>query len=252
MNEALLTWAIVLLAFGSFLIGTQIVRRRRTRLDLRPIKGYQALPLLIDESVESDLPPHFSLGTSGVGQTSTVTALASADVMYYLVRRYSFGRQVPLVTLSDPMTAAIAGDTLRQAYIARDNLDVYRQRLTVAWFPQGERSLAFAAGAAAFAKDREAANHILIGRFGVELAFFAESIQRKNQKLIANSTDLEGQAVAFVMADDVVIGEELFVGGLYLNRPDTIRESSLIAQDVLRWSVIIFGILLGILLNAVE
>jgi hypothetical protein len=249
---SLLTWSILLLTFAVFLLATQLVRRRRTLLDLRPIRAYSNLPTAIDETVESNLPPHFSFGASKVGQETTVTALASADIIYFLVRRISFTRQVPLlVTMSDPVTLAIASDTLRKAFLARDNLNAFRPTAAV-WYPDGERSLVFAAGVVRLTQDINASRHVLLGDFGAELAYFGENAARRQQRLIANSTQLEGQAIAYAYTDDVLIGEELFVGNAYLERGDTFSEASLVTLDVLRWGVIVFGILFGVLVNAVN
>lgn len=251
MSDATLTWALLLIAFVSLLAGSTLVRRRRTPLDLRPIGGYQVLPLAIDEAVESDRPLHFSLGASAIGGDSTPTLLAATEIIYHLVTRLSFGRRLPLVTLSDPMTLAVASDTLRKAYALRNNLEAYRSR-AVAWYPQGERSLAFAAGIASHAADINVSSHILLGNFGAEMAYVGESNIRRDVHLIANSTTLEGQAVAYAMGEQMIIGEELFVGSAYLDRDNPLHMGSLIAQDTLRWLVIIFGILLGILLNTVD
>ncbi|NJL94202.1 MAG: hypothetical protein HC915_11005 [Anaerolineae bacterium] len=227
------------------------MRRRRTRLDLRPIPGYRALPIAIDETVESDLPPHFSLGTSALGQVSTVTALVSAEVVYRLVQRVSFTRRVPLVTLSDPVTLALASDTLRRAFLARDNLEAFRPSAAV-WYPGSEQSVVYAAGAARLAADTRSSSHVLVGTFGTELVFFLEHAARQRQRSFAHSTSLNGQAVAYVMADHFLIGEELFVGSAYLQRGSTVDEATLLTLDVLRWLVIIFGITLGVLLNVLD
>ena len=150
-----------------------------------------------------------------------------------------------------PVTLAFAADTLRRAYLARDNLAALRPA-AAAWFPQGERSLVFAAGAATYATSSGAGNHILMGTFGPELALLAEAGIRRKQSVLAHSATLDGQAVAYAISSSTLIGEELFVGGAYLDRGDAARTGSLIALDVLRWGVIIFGILLGILMNAVD
>src|SRR5262245_35043221 len=112
------TVGLVLAALVSLYLGSLNVRRRRTPMIIRPIPAYQILPVAIDESVESNRPAHISLGAAGIGGESTVTALASLDVIYILVRRLSFERRLPLVTLSDPISLAVAGDTLRRAYAA--------------------------------------------------------------------------------------------------------------------------------------
>lgn len=238
MNDALITWALLLVGLVFLWIGSYFVRRRRTPLALRPIEAYRVMPLIADETIESNRLPHISLGASGIGGETTVTALASADVMYYLVRRMSFSKQIPLVTLSDPITLLLSYDTLRRAYAARDNLESFRATASV-WVPQGERSMVFAAGAASLSQSVKTENHVLLGTFGSELAYFGEVHSRRNQLLIANSTLLEGQAVAFAMSDHPLIGEELFVGGAYLHPENSLRMGSLIAQDVLRWLTIL-------------
>jgi hypothetical protein len=251
IDEMILTWIIILFGFASFLMGSLITRRHRTPLDLRPIEGYQILPVAVDEAVESARRLHLSLGASAVGQETTLAALAGAEVMYHLIRRMSFTRQLPLVTMSDPVTLAVTEDTLRKAYLSRDNLTAYHPTAAV-WYPQGERSLAFAAGVSSLAADIDAPSHVMLGTFGSEIAYFGESSMRREQRLVANSIVLEGQAVAYGMADASIIGEELFVGGAYLNRDNTAQMGSLIALDTLRWGIIVFGILLGILVNAVD
>jgi len=238
MTDAQITVLILGVAFISLLLGSTVVRRRRTPLDLRVIDGYRVLPLAIDAAVESDRPPHFSLGASSVGAQTTLAALAASDLMYYLVKRMSFERRLPLVTLSDPITLAVASDTLRKAYIARNNIEAFHPG-SVAWYPQGERSLAFAAGAASHATALDVSSHILLGDFGAELAYFGEAKMRRDQQMIANSITLDGQAVALAMTNKTIIGEELFVGGAYLDHDKTLAMGGLIAQDTLRWLIIL-------------
>src|SRR5687768_16633163 len=117
MNEMILTWVIILTGFASLLFGSLIVRRRRTPLDLRPIEGYAILPVAVDEAVESARRLHLSLGASAVGQGTTLAALAGNEIIYALTKRLSFTRQLPLVTMSDPITLAVTEDTLRKAYL---------------------------------------------------------------------------------------------------------------------------------------
>lgn len=241
------TLGLLLIAGASFYLASLRLRRRRTPLDLRYIRGYDLMPYAIDESVESGRPMHFSFGASAVGGETTPAALAAAGLMYYLIRRLSFERNLPLITLSDPITLALGSDTLRRAYMARDNLEAYRWNTTT-WYPQGERSLAFGAGAAAHSANMDVSSHVLLGAFGLEIAYLLESGRRRGQRLIANSTQLEGQAVAYVMADEKIIGEEIFVGDAYLNPSDVLSLSSLIAQDTLRWVVIIL-IIIGVIVN---
>lgn len=249
--NAVVTVGLLLAAFVSLYLGSLNVRRRRTPLNLRTIHAYTILPPAMDETVESSRPAHFSFGASTIGGETTSAALASSVIFYNLWRRISFERRLPLVTLSDPLTLAIAGDTLRRAYAARGNQAAFRQN-AAAWYPQGVGSMTFAAGAASAATDLDSAHHVLLGDFGAELAFLGETALRRDHGFIANSIRPEGQAVAFVFSPSPILGEELFVGGAYLDPTSPLQTGTLIAQDTLRWLVIVFGILLGIILNAVE
>jgi hypothetical protein len=235
MTNSEITWVLLAAAVAVTLVGALIARRRS--FALRPIAAYTLLPDLMADAVESDQGVHFSTGSAALGQTSTVSALASAELIYRLASRLAVGERSPLITLSDPVTLLLAQDTLRRAYTYRQRQQAYRVR-AAAWFPQGRRSLAFAAGASSLAADADVSTSILLGRFGAELALFGASAVRHDQRLIAHSDLVEGQAVAFAQADRVLIGEELYAGAAYMDgRP--VDVGGVVAQDVLRWVVIV-------------
>jgi hypothetical protein len=246
MGNSELTWILLAIAFTVTLSGLLIARRRP--IPLRPISAYAILPTLTASALESDTRTHFSIGGSAIGETGTISALASAEIIYRVASRLAVGEQLPLITLSDPTTLPLAQDTLRRAYEFRQRLDRYHST-TAAWFPQGQRSVAYAAGASSLAADADVTHSILLGRYGIEMAIFGESALRHDQHLIAHSDAVEGQAVAFAQADELLIGEELYAGLGYLaGRPFEI--GSLVAMDILRWLVIL-GILVAALQAAV-
>jgi hypothetical protein len=236
--ETTFFWLILTAAFVVTVLGGVILNRRGKQLVLRSIPGYRAMPSAVEQSIESDRPLHLSLGASAVGQSGTLAAIAGTNVIFALVERQAFTRRIPLISLTDPVSLAVTQDTLRKAYLARQNLAAYRSN-AVAWFPQGARSLAFAAGASSLAHSMNVSSAILVGEFGQELAFIGEAGVRHRQYLIGASTDLEGQAVAYAQSDVLLIGEELFVGGAYLEPRNATYQGGVIALDVLRWLVVI-------------
>lgn len=242
IEHAALTWALVALAFAATLAGRFIVRR--FGVHFRPIPAYVQLPELAADAVEGDKRLHFSLGASAIGQSSTVSALTSAEIFYRLTERLAIGQQIPLVTLSEPLTLPLAQDTLRRAYEYRRTMNRYRPN-AAAWYPQGPRSWAFAAGAAALAADADVESSILLGRFGTEMALIGESARRYNQRLLAHSDLLEGQAIAFAQASPVLLGEELYAGPAYLGGT-ALERGGVIAQDVLRWLLILTILVLAL------
>jgi hypothetical protein len=241
--DAELTLAMLAVAFAATMVGRFIVRRFAPHN--RPIPAYAVLPELAANAVESNYKLHFSMGSSALGETSTLTALVSAEVIYRLVERLTIGYQTPIITLSSAITLPLAQDTLRRAFAYRQNMAYYRSS-AAAWYPQGGRSWAFAAGAAALSADFDAHSNVVLGSFGTEAALIGESALRYDQGLILHSDRIEGQAVAFAQADHMLLGEELYVGPAYL-KGSALERGGVFAQDVLRWLVI-----LGILAAALQ
>lgn len=232
IGDSELIWVFVAITFAAMMAGRFIVRRFSPHL--RPIRAYERLPVLAADAVESARRVHISLGDSALGSSSTVAALVSAEIAYRMSERLAISRHLPLLTLTSPMTLPLAQDTLRRAYLYRRTMDYYRSS-AAAWYPPG---LAFAAGAASLSADLDADSHVLLGRFGTNLALLGESALRHSQTVIAHSDLLEGQAVAFAQAHDVLLGEELYAGPAYLGGT-ALERGSVFAQDVLRWLVIL-------------
>jgi hypothetical protein len=243
ISDAGLSLVVLALAFAATMIGRFVARRFSPRY--RPIPAYIVLPELAADAVESSYRLHLSMGSSALGETSTISALAAAEIIYRLTERLAISYQTPLVTTGSTMTLPLAQDTLRHAFEYRQNMATYRST-AAAWFPQGARSLSFAAGAASLAADQDVHSNVLLGRFGYEAVLIGESALRYDQGLIMHSDLIEGQAVAYVQADQYLLGEELYVGPAYLNG-SALERGGVFALDVLRWLVI-----LGILIAALQ
>jgi len=235
MTDSELIITLLTIAFSATLIGALIARRVPVRL--RPIAAYDALPTIAANAVESGQRVHFSLGSSALGDPSTLSALASNEVVYQLADRLAISPHPPLITLSQPTALPLAQDTLRRAYERRLRAEAFRAT-QAAWYPLGRRSMAFAAGASAHAADIDAFSSVLLGRFSTELAFFGESAVRHDQVLVAHSDSPGGQAVAYAQADHPLLGEELYAGPAYLSRRP-LHIGTVVAMDVLRWAVIL-------------
>jgi hypothetical protein len=218
-------------------IVTQFIRRRRSLYTLRPIQAYSDLPLMVGEAIESNRPVHVSLGGAGLGGDDTLLALASAELFYQTAERAAVGGVNPILTISDSSAIPLGQDTLRRAFTARGLLNRY-QRGSVRWYPAGPRSLAFAAALTATLADDDVGANVLVGRFGPELALVTEAAARRQQPVIAASSQLEGQAIAYVMSDTPLIGEEIFQGGAYLGE-SAAQTAGVVTQDVLRWLLIL-------------
>lgn len=230
--ETLILYLVILIGF----VFTFVVAIRLRNVPLRPIPAYEALSPAAGEAVEADKSIHISLGSSAVREESTLSALAGAEILYFIAERAAIGDKPTLVTTSDPLTLGLAQDALRRAYKARGKANRFRPTLA-RWYPQGPMSLAFAAGVGGALRDEDILSNVLVGRFGSELALLAESAVRADKLVIAHSDRVEGQAVAYAISRTPLIGEELYVSAGYL-RGNPLGVGGVVALDVLRYLVI--------------
>jgi len=172
-------------------------RRAQRRLDgLERIAGWTT------QSIESNRPLHLAIGGSAIGADKTPAALAEAELFHQIIKRADAGDIAPILSTSTPVMIPLGQGTLRRAWHKGDGAS------RVIWYPQ---NLSYASAiAASMAGDKPAA-HIMAGGFGVELALMLDGADRQGQPSLAVSDRLDGQAVAYALADHVLIGEELFV-----------------------------------------
>jgi hypothetical protein len=244
MPEELMILIVLVAAFAVTIAAWITVRRRKRRFSFRPIAAYEQLADVAGRAIESDRPYHFSFGRSELGQESTITALASAEIAYHMTLRSAIGERVPVMTASDPLALTLVQDTLRRAYTY--NLDVLP--LSAArWFPPGPEGLAFAVALSALVGQEDISSNVAFGHFGAELSYVVEASVRRDLTTLAASDRLDGVAVAFVTADEPLIGEEMFAGGAYLSQ-EPLQRGAVLAQDILRW-LVIGGILAGVVIT---
>jgi hypothetical protein len=227
---------IILLAMVISVIMTQFIRRRRDLFTLRKIAAFDVLPTWVGVAIEANRPLHMSLGSVELGGRSTVLALASAELFYQLTQQASIGDVAPILTLSNTSALPLGYDTLRRAYASRNRLERYRSN-SVRWYPGGTRSLAFAAALTGLMSTDNVSANVLVGSFGPELALVMDASYRRNLPVIAASDQLEGQAIAYALADQPLIGEEIFAAGSYLGRRSAER-ADVVTIDLLRWLLI--------------
>jgi len=237
VETRLFTILILVVAFAAVVIATQVIRRRRDAFPLRLIRAYESLIPQVAAAIEANRPVHLSAGSAGLGGENTLLALVNAELFYRVAQQAAIGATSPIITTSDTTAIPLAYDTLRRAYESRGLLSSYRSS-GVRWYPAGPRSLAYAAALTASLGVNNVYANVLVGSFGPELALIAEAAARRDQVLIAASDQLPGQAVAYAVSDQPLIGEEMFAAGAYLGDEASFR-AALVAQDLLRWLLII-------------
>lgn len=228
---------LIVLALVVSIIATQFVRRARNRFPLRVIPAFSVLPDYVGLSIEANSPLHLAMGSSGVGGTSTLLSLASAEFFYQIAQRASISDVAPILTMSNASSLPLAQDTLRRAFISRGRATRY-SFTNARWYPTGSRSMAYAAAITSLMNNKQPAANIFAGSFGIELGLMMEAGARRNIPSIGVSDQLEGQAVAYAFSEHVLIGEEIFAAGAYLGQGAS-QVAEQIALDMLRWLLII-------------
>lgn len=218
-DTTVMIFAILILA-----IFVNVGRRWQERQPMRPISAIDQLRRMSGTSIEADQPLHLSLGSATVGDETTVLSLLSSDFLYQVARTVAIGDTPPLFTVSDGTAIPLAMDTLRRAYQAEarpnavNRFNFLNDRLLSArWYPSGKRSLAFAAALMTVQQDDQVAGNVLLGRYGIELGLILDAAYRHDHLTVASSDQLDGQAIAYGLANDTLIGEEVFAAAAYLS-----------------------------------
>lgn len=239
-NTTLQVYSILFVTMTIALVcSVRFFRSRRRRSAQRPIASFERLPVWVGQAVESNRPLHLSFGSAGIGEDSAAASLASAEFFYHISRSARSADAMPIVSTTSTAAIPLGQNTLRRARQSD------HQTAPVHWYPQGQRSLVYAAAVTELLADENPTAHVLAGSFGPELALILDRADRRRQGTLAVSDQLEGQAIAWAMADEVLIGEELFAAAGYVS---TDAPPDAAAMDVWR-GILIVGLPLLLLFN---
>lgn len=237
---------VFFLVFFLLVLVYTITGKKRPGRYLREIPAYFRLRRLAGLSVEAGTRLHVSLGRGGIIGLKGGVALVGLAVLERVARAAMISDRPPVATSGESTLAILSQDGLRNAYRAVNSEAQFNPdagRLT------GLTPLSFAAGVMTIPQDEQVSTHILMGNFGSEVALITEAAERNGGQVIAGSDQPAAQAVLFATASDPLIGEEVYAGGAYLGGAPA-HAASLLAQDVLRW-LIILVILSGAVLKLV-
>ncbi len=216
-NTTFLTICIIIIAlFANILI------RLTERKPMRPIAAIDSLATMAGASIEANRPVHVSLGSTTIGDDTTMLALPGSEFIYYMAREVAIGDAPPLFTVAEGAAIPLAADTLRRAYEQENRINAYnginffsKNPISTRWYPAGRRSLAFAAALMTMQVDDKLSGNVLMGRYGIELSLVLDAAYRRGVTSVAGSDHLDAQAVAYAMADGALIGEEVLTASAY-------------------------------------
>lgn len=228
-------FGLALVLLGALLIvGFTVLIRYGFKPTLRTLKSYDALAKQVSLAVESGGRVHVSLGSGSVIGEDTSATVSALTVLEFVSEASSISDYSPVATTSDATALPVISDTIRRAYRRKDAIDRYETMSArlVALDP-----LTMAGGATSIIADDNVRANVLAGSLGPEITLMAEAGQRRHLTQVAGSDRLQAQAAAYVMADHVLLGEELYGARAYLTQEPS-AVAGLTAQDILRWIVI--------------
>jgi len=230
----------IILIFSALLLGAISIWKRNAPARMREIPAFTRLYRMLGLSVEDGTRLHVSLGSSGLLDSRGGSALAGLAMLRIISERSSV-RDMPVVaSAGDPALGLLTQDTIQAGYEAAGASEAY---IPTTGRVTGFSPFGYAAGAMHITPNENVSANILVGHFGSEAALLTEASDRENVVMIGASDSLAGQAILFANTQDVLIGEELFAAGAYLNAGAS-HAASLTVQDILRW-LIILGLLAG-------
>ncbi|HHX44175.1 MAG TPA: hypothetical protein GX714_09355 [Chloroflexi bacterium] len=234
----------ILLIFVPLFVALSWRAKGGRRMALRPIPAYRRLQALVSQGAESGTPVHVALGVGRLGTDATLESLMGLTVFDYVARRAAAANQPALGTVGDATILPAAQTVLQQAREEAGHAERFRGHEVQFYGPE---PLAYAAGAYAAVARHRPRGSALLGRFGPEGLWLAESAAGLGMPRLGGATDPSSAALLAVSVDHPLIGEEVFAAGAYLHRPSHL--GSLATQDIFRL-VAVLSIILGVILTS--
>ncbi|MFC2053338.1 DUF6754 domain-containing protein [Chloroflexota bacterium] len=242
MDSGIMGIGFVLIFFFVMIISAIIVRRRGEPL-LRDIPPYSKLKRSINLAVESGQRLHLSLGSGGINYMQGGSALTGLSLLKSVYRMALLSDRPPVATSGDGTTGILSRDSIRSVYEEVGVRDEYEATYgQVSGLTPGS----YIAGTLPVILDQQVSTNILVGHFNSDIALMAYASERRGCLTVAGPDSITAQAVLYASCEDLLVGEELYASGAYI-QPSTMHVASLHAQDFLRWAIVAVILVAGAL-----
>ena len=235
--------ALLLIFLLVLVIFTSRARGGR-RFPLRPIPVYEKIRRFASLATESGQPLHIGMGSGQIGTRATPESLMAITVFDYIAQHAALGNHPIQGTTGNATVLATAQGVLQQARREAGFPERYVGK-EIGFY--GPDPLAYAAGTFDSLCHEEHLANVLVGQFGAEGLWIAESAHHRDLAQVGGTTEPAAAALMHVGLDESVIGEDVFAAGAYLHKPDHL--GSLAAQDFMR-IIIILSITVGVVMTS--
>lgn len=242
-HEAVIVAAVVLLLFVAlFLVFLSRVRAGHIP-KFRKIPAFDSLNGMASQAIETGRPLHLSLGIGGMTNASTADSLAGLAVLDHMAQRAAITGVHPTVSMANPTVMLFAQNRLRAPHgnDSRGAEDAYR---SVRW--QAPQPAAYAAGVMSLLSTDQVHANVMVGKFGDEYLLMGEATAQRGIAQVGGASDPNTLPFVYTTAQEVLLGEEIYAAGAYLQKHPA-HVSSLLTQDTMRWGVAL-AMLAGVVL----
>jgi len=221
-----------------------VFRKDKTTVVLREITAYQKLIRSIHLAVEEGHRVQITLGHGGISEMRGSSALAGLVLLRRVSDVASLSDYPPITTSGEATTAFLSQETMHSAY---ETMEAERQYDPESGLLTGLTPFSYAAGTMPIVGGDRITTNVLLGHFGNEVGLIMDAAERKGSLIVAGSEDLPAQAITYALANEPLIGEELYVCGAYIQE-NRVHTASLLTQDLVRW-LLILTIIGGVILK---
>lgn len=247
-NSEIAIFALLAIFLIAFVLVLGASRGRKLQ-PLRNLIPYQRIKGAIGRAAELGKTVHFSPGTGSLSQgTHPVETLAGLTVGEAVARQAAQSSARLVITTNGPVAYAVADNVASRGYTTVGRLADYQAEDTRFITQSQNDSLPYLVGAADVVEHEDTELNIAVGYFGPEYLLLGETAARNGVNQIVGASEASAIPLMLTTADpeQVLIGEEIFAGGAYLQQRSS-HIASLLAQDALR-IVIIILIIVGVVL----
>lgn len=219
--------------------------RNRSTIVFRSIPAFRVLNQMIGRAVEEGSALHISLGTGSLVSRHSTAGFVGLATLENLARFSLIGDRLAICTSGDGGLIILSQDILRHVYGQALRFGIYQgQKARLS----GATPAAYISGTMTALLDEPIAGSVLIGNFD-NLAVLITTQPFGNLASLTAADTLQAQAALYACSDESLLGEEIYAAGAY-SGPNASRTAGLMTQDILRWLVIIFIVLVIILKTA--
>lgn len=207
--------------------------------EIRKIAAIEAIPEVIGRAVEMGRPVHFTSGVGKINDEFAPQTIAATEILSHITKLCAQYDAQIVTTVAPALVLPIQEDAMRSGYSQAGKPEEFNpDQIRFA----SETQMAYASAAAGFIVRERAAANIMIGAFYGETMLIAESGVHAGAVQIMGTVRMYQLMFMAVVADYLLIGEEMFAAGAYIAK-DRVRLGAVKGQDHVKIGVIAYLVL---------